>query len=453
MTRFALLLLLGLATGCSPARTRSASVPTLAVLHVTIVDVESGELRPDHTVLISADRIEAIGPSARVRVPALTTAVDARGKYLIPGLWDMHAHTGGEPITRELYFPRWVAHGVTGIRDMAGDCHDPCSAGETHAEHVRQWRLAISDGTLVGPRIVASGPLVDGPQPLHDGSLVVSSEVEARRAVQHTEQRGADFIKVYSLLPREAYFALADEAKRRGIRFAGHVPISVTVDEAARAGQASMEHLFGIAEACSTREPEIREDRAEALDQLGALSGLALLGLAEGALGYALEAFSEEKCSPLLSRLAAQRSWQVPTLVEIRARALFFSDEAIRNSLLAVGALHRAGVPILAGSDAGNPSEIGSRLHEELALLVEAGLPPLEALRAATRNPAEYLDLSDSLGAVRPGALADLVLLNADPLEDVRHVREISAVILSGRYLDRQALDDLLLTRAATIPQ
>jgi imidazolonepropionase-like amidohydrolase len=448
VTRFTSLLLLALGAACSPGRIGSAPLPSLAILNVTIVDVQTGELRPDHTVLISGNRIEAIGPSTRVRVPAGATAVEAPGRYLIPGLWDMHVHTSGEPATREVFFPRLVAHGVTGIRDMTGDCHEPCPATETRAEQVQQWRQAVTEGTLLGPRIVASGPVVDGPQPLHAGSLAVSNDVEARRAVQQTRERGADFIKVYSLLPREAYFALAEEANRQRIRFAGHVPVSVTVDEAARAGQASMEHLYGIAEACSSREAEIREAYAEALSRLGALEWIDMMALTEGVLSGALESFSEERCAQLLARLAAQRSWQVPTLVEVHSR---ISDEAIRNSSVLVGALFRAGIPILAGSDAADPSNVGSRLHEELVLLVEAGLPPLEALRAATRNAAEYLNLSGSLGAVQRGALADLVVLDANPLADIHNLRRISAVILDGRYLDRQALDDLLAAGAATI--
>jgi imidazolonepropionase-like amidohydrolase len=450
VNRFASLLLLALAAACGPVRIGTAPLPSLAVLHVTIVDVRTGELRPDHTVLISGTRIQTVGPSTRVRVPAGTTAVEARGSYMIPGLWDMHVHTGGEPITREVFFARLVAHGVTGIRDMTGDCYEPCAATETRAEQVQQWRQAIMEGTLLGPRIVTSGPVVDGPQPLHAGSLAVSSEVEARRAVQQTRDRGADFIKVYSLLPREAYFALADEATRQRIRFAGHVPISVTVEEAARAGQASMEHLYGTAEACSSREAEIREAYAEALSRLGSLEWIDMVALTDATLSYSLESFSEEKCAPLLARLAAQRSWHVPTLVEAQSR---ISDEAIRNSRVVVGALYRAGIPILTGSDAADPSNIGSRLHEELALLVEAGLPPLEALRAATLNAAEYLNLSGPLGAVQQGALADLVVLDANPLEDIHNLRRISAVILDGRYLDRQALDDLSAAGAGTIRQ
>jgi imidazolonepropionase-like amidohydrolase len=450
VNRFASLLLLALAAACGPVRIGPAPLPSLAILHVTIVDVQTGELRPDHTVLISGNRIETVGPSARMRVSAGATAVEGRGKYLIPGLWDMHVHTEGGPITREVFFPRLVAHGVTGIREMTGDCHEPCPSTDTRAEHVRQWRQAIAEGTLLGPRIVASGPVVDGPDPLHAGSLSVATKIEARRAVQQMIDRGADFIKVYSLLPREAYFALAEEANRRRIRFAGHVPISVTVEEAARAGQASMEHLYGIAEACSSREAEIREGYAEALSRLGSLEFIDAIALTEGVMSHALEGFSEEKCAPLLAWLAAQRSWQVPTLVEAQGR---ISGEAIRNSLVVVGALYRARVPILAGSDAGDSSNVGSRLHEELALLVEAGLPPLEALRAATRNAADYLNLSGSLGTVQRGGLADLVVLDADPLEDIHNLRRISAVILDGRYLDRQALDDMLAAAAATIRQ
>jgi imidazolonepropionase-like amidohydrolase len=452
MSRLIALLLLALAPACAPGRIGSAPLADLAIVQVTIVDVQSGALLPDQTVLIAGDRIQAVGSSTGLHVPSGARVVPARGKYLIPGLWDMHAHTDGEPGTREIYFPRWIARGVTGIRDMAGDCFDPCDDTDTRAEHVQQWRRAITEGTLLGPRIVASSALIDGPWPVHAGSVAVSNEAEARRAVEQMKNRGADFLKVYSLLPREAYFALAHDANQQGIRFAGHVPEAVSVEEAVRAGQASMEHLFGIMEACSTRESEIREARQQAASQFETLSEFDRIMLSYGRTAAALESYSEEKCAPHLEVLAAHRSWQVPTLFVLRKPSFFFTEEALRNRLNLVGALHRAGVPILAGTDAGE-EEIGSSLHEELALLVEAGLSPVEALRAATRNAAEYLDLADSLGAVQKGAIADLVLLEANPLEHIHNTQRIDAVVLNGRYLDRQALDDLLAKAEAASSQ
>ncbi|MGH9913929.1 MAG: amidohydrolase family protein, partial [Pyrinomonadaceae bacterium] len=181
------------------------------------------------TVVITGGRISEIGKTGKVRLPKDAQVVDATGKFLIPGLWDMHAHW-----SQKEYLPLFTANGVTGTRIMWGFPYH-------HA-----WRKQIESGTLLGPRMNIASPIIDGPNPIWRGSTAVSNETEGREAVVKSKKDGADFIKVYSLLPRDAYFAIADEAKKQGIPFAGHVPESVSAGETSDAGQKSIEHLTGI---------------------------------------------------------------------------------------------------------------------------------------------------------------------------------------------------------------
>ncbi len=220
------------------AQTNNANA-TFVFTHVTVIDVTGMPSKSDMTVIVAGNRIEAIGKTGKVKTPKDAQIIDATGKYLIPGLWDMHVHTLSNE-RRETFFPLFIANGVTGVRDMGTS---------TPLEQVNQFRREIADGTRLGPRIVTAGPIVDGPKPVNPTiSIGVANEIEARRAVRLLKQQGADFIKVYSTLPREAYFAIVDEAKKQGLAFAGHVPLSVTAAEASNAGQKSMEHMFGVLE-------------------------------------------------------------------------------------------------------------------------------------------------------------------------------------------------------------
>jgi imidazolonepropionase-like amidohydrolase len=296
----------------------------------------------------------------------------------------------------------------------------------------------------------------------------------------------ADFIKVYSLIPRPAYFALADEAKKRGITFAGHVPFSVSAAEASDAGQKSIEHLEGVLLACSAIEPELRKNIAEAIkdakdtDQMRA----ALVRVLTETEIRALDSYSEEKAAALFARFAKNGTWQAPTLVVARVGALlddpnFTNDPRLKyvrpglrdawknkddfrvqnrtaeiikygrvqfeKKLEIVKAMHRAGVKILAASDALVMYVFpGFSLHDELELFVKAGLSPMEALQTATRNPAAYLGLSDTLGTVEPGKKADLVLLEANPLENISNTKRITAVIVGGRLIPKASLEKML---------
>ncbi len=222
---------------------------TVALTHVTIIDVTDGTTQSDMTVITEKGHIAALGASTQLRIPSGAQIVSGRGKFLIPGLWDMHVHTVfGDwlPRNERVTLPLFVANGVTGVRDMGGDL-----------PVLKAWRDAIAAGRLLGPRMVIAGPMLDGPIPRFPSSAPVSGPEDARRIVDDLKDQGVDFIKIQSLVPREGYFAAADEAKKRGISFVGHVPDTVRASEASNAGQRSIEHFTGIFEAASTQEDEL----------------------------------------------------------------------------------------------------------------------------------------------------------------------------------------------------
>jgi imidazolonepropionase-like amidohydrolase len=446
----------------------------IAISDVTIIDATGAPAKPGMTVIITGDRITTIAKTGEVAIPKNAEVINGAGKFLIPGLWDMHVHTVMKSLP-ETYFPMFIANGVTGVRDMAADLG-----------FLKQLRKDINEGRLIGPRIIA-GRMVDGPMPVWPGhSISISDEASARQTAASIKDSGADFIKVYSLIPRRAYFALADEAKKRGIIFAGHVPVSVSAFEASDAGQKSIEHLEGILRACSPIEPELRKtlveamERAKDADQMRA----SLVRVLNETEFRALETYNQEKAAALFARFAANGTWQAPTLVVHRAGA-FMNDSNFTNDprlkyvrrdirdfwknqddfrlqnrtaessarykmlfqkkLELILAMHRAGVKMLAATDALVWYVFpGFSLHDELELFVQAGLSPMEALQTATRNPAIYLGLIDTVGTVEQGKKADLVLLEANPLENISNTKRIAAVIVGGRLIPKVSLDKML---------
>jgi imidazolonepropionase-like amidohydrolase len=437
-----------------PLRAQSA----VAVTDVTVIDATGAKPKLDQTVVVADGRIVAVGRTRRVKLPEGAQTVDGTGKFLIPGLWDMHVHGTGAPHFSELY----IASGVTGVRDMFGPMAD-----------IQAERKAIQNGQA-GPHIVAAGRIVDGPKPVWPGSIAVKDADEGRKAVNTVKQEGSDFVKVYSLLPRDAYFAIAAEAKRQGMVFAGHVPETISAVEASDAGQKSIEHLTGVLKGCSTREDEL----------LHPDSSIPLTQSMTASLATALDSYDEKRAQALFARLKRNHTWQCPTLTVLdhiahvndgslvndprlkympagfrsfwnptndfrfkNADAKFYAavQRANRQDEEIVGKMRRAGVEFLAGTDVCNPYCFpGFSLHEELARLVHAGLTPMEALQAATINPARYLGKDREMGSIRPGKLADLVLLDADPLEDIHNTARIRAVFANGRMYDRSALDKFL---------
>jgi imidazolonepropionase-like amidohydrolase len=459
-----------LACSCS-----SAPPPSLAITHVTLIDATGAAPMPDMTVFVADEQIAAIGQSKSVFIPRSTKTLDAGGKFLIPGLADMHGHlTGaGEPTgSREFILPLLLANGVTTVRDMGGDL-----------DSLLKLRHETERGQLQAPQIFFAGPYLDGDPPLFQPSLVVTSSAEAIEDIHSLSSRGADFIKVQSNLSRDAYFAIADACRRGHIGFVGHVPDHVTAAEASEAGQKSIEHLTGVLRACSSDEPLLMRK------QFAAGPKKATIGQSlNRELGWQrelLQSYSDEQAAALIAKFIRNQTWQVPTLILLRndafptpetdpsrdsrreyiplqvlanwekgtkdrdkgatAEEFALRSSFMRASLRIVGKMNAAGVPIMAGTDTTAPYVFpGSSLHEELALLVQAGLTPMQALQAATKRPAEFLGKLQTQGTIQQGKIADLLLLDANPLEDIHNTEKIRAVILRGKLLDRNFLDELL---------
>jgi hypothetical protein len=425
----------------------------LVLRGLTIIDVTGGPPKPDMTVVITGAKITDLGEAGKVSVPQGARVIDAGGKFLIPGLWDMHVHWYNRD-TLTLF----TANGVTGIREMFGN------------SDLLRWRDEVAKGSLQGPRMVVASPIIDGPQPVWPNSISARDEAEGRNAVRRVKQWGADFVKVYSLLPREAYFGIADEARKQGLPFEGHVPFTVSAAEASDAGQKSIEHSTGVILACSDKGEELRSELVKANSPGGRPRAEIM----------ALETFNAKKEAELSARFIKNGTWQCPTLT-VRRSTAYRDDPNFRNDgrlrfiprhmlerwdmrtenrggeiyanakrlfqkeVEVVGDMSRAGVLFLAGTDTGNPFCFpGFSLHDELVLLVKAGLTPTESLRAATLNPAKFFGLDQTLGTIEQDKLADLVLLEANPLEDIRNTQRIDAVVMNGRFYDRKALDKML---------
>ncbi len=428
--------------------------PPIAITDVTIIDVEHGRSVGPRTVVIADGRIVAITPPRAARIPPGAERVAGRGRFLIPGLIDMHVHlfnrASGRP-PNDWMFARFVARGVTAVREMNADL--------ASLTVVTRWRQATASGALVAPRIVAAGVAIRG-----------SSPEDAARQVAAAADAGADFVKLFSGVPATHARAILDAARARSLPVAGHVPASLSLLDDAAAGQRSNEHLTQAYEACSPIESSLLDDRR-------GLDADTLTARRDAQEAQTLAAFDPRTCARVARALAATGQAQVPTLVldpallaaapaaDPRRRTLRADERTRWERILAsvtsedralarrraqvsravVSAFHRAGVPILAGTDTPMPGVYpGDALHDELALLVEAGLTPRAALRAATLAPARYLGIAATAGSVAVGKRADLVLLDADPARDIRNTRRIAAVVLDGRLLPRAALDALL---------
>jgi cytosine/adenosine deaminase-related metal-dependent hydrolase len=422
----------------------------LALTDVTVIDVERGERLAQRTVVIRNGRIDALGATGTTTFPECAEVVSGRGQFLIPGLWDMHVHLGGyEGARRTLSL--LLTNGITGVRDMASPLDD-----------ILRLRQEVRDGVVVGPRLVVTGPLLQGPLPPQlRMPLLISVETTAQAAttVDMLQRRGVDFIKVQDALPRDIYLAIAEAARRTRLPVAGHIPPTVTASEAADAGQKSIEHLggrfHGVYVSTSRDEQQLLRDGtrmyAEAIQAIERKEAPSPSSLQAPYVRRLLESYDEQKAAALWKLFVRHGTWQCPTLVTRRRlweqeRERLTDDDQragadmIGRDLQLVFAMHRAGGRLLAGTDL--PLVDGkSSLPDELALLVQAGLTPVEALRTATRDAAEFLGQGDQLGTIAKGKYADAVLLEGDPLLYIANVKRIVAVITAGRLLRQPDLE------------
>ncbi len=419
----------------------------LAVVGAHVVDVESGSLLRDRTVIVEGGRIAAVGPRSSTPVPDGAGVVDGSGRCLLPGLFDAHVHLF-DPATMG---PLLVANGVTAARDMGA-----------FAEQAISTRASFAEGAAIGPDLFVTGPLLDGPPPTWPVTEICETPEKGRAAVRRLAELGVDQIKVYSRLSKETYLSILDEARSRGLKVVGHVPEAVTLTESLAAGQASNEHLLAFG-------PEIARlagaDPAAKRNGISTFEDWAQYGRADrGALARLLKevkAAGQHQCPTLvvLERLTRMddpavvndpKLGLVPEFVKGFWRSGAYRGMSSVKRVLPemrsfVRDLHECGVPLLAGTDLGNPYLVaGYSLHDELQIFASCGIPPADVLRAATIVPARFLGVEERLGSIAPGKTASMVLVRGNPLEDVRAAAEVEEVFLRGRRFSRADLDLLL---------
>lgn len=446
-----------------------ADNPSKAIVFsdVTVVDVEAGRLLPNRSVVVNGTNITEVVAALDFKAPDGSMVVPAAGKYLIPGLWDMHVHIESRmPALLDLF----LVNGVTGVRDLNSE------------SFLFDWRDEIQAGKRLGPRIVASGKYLDASRPDQPPTRPAADTPEqGRELVRQRKKQGVDLIKVYTGLQPDVYRAIVEEARVQDLPVAGHCPEMVSAREASALGQRSIEHVTGIAISTSRMEDALRKDlRAAFADPRAGYDNDRMFQVTASAM----ETPDEKKQAELFAVFKKNRTWQVPTLVVQRPsyapkegaepdpRLKYMHPvltqlwgriqgipqfQAVRQAQFgyaksAVRAMHKAGAPILAGTDCGATLSVnlypGFSLADELELLVDCGLKADDALRAATRNPALYLGEEDVCGTVAVGKYADLVLLDGDPLTEIGNVRRIAGVMARGKWLPRADLDRMLIDAA-----
>jgi imidazolonepropionase-like amidohydrolase len=438
----------------------------LVISNPIIIKVTNGSILRNHDILVSGNAITAVVPHNR-KYPSETNVIDAAGKYVIPGLWDMHMHFGGgDSLVQENknLLPLFIAHGITAVRDAAADL----------SPHVLQWRSEIASGKLQGPTIFTSGPKIEGINSIWVGDIEVGTIPEMQRAMDSLQKLQVDFIKITdNTLKPEIYLEAIREARRRGLKISGHIPNALSIMEVSEAGLTSIEHMGYVLRAGSKEEAIIASKFAQ-----GNISAREVMPLV-------MESFDETYALSAYKKLAINGTAVVPTLTISRVtayldqedhwkddylkylgqglkntywwrvnRAAGDSKEAIElrhrifeKSASLLPLLKKAGVSIIAGTDAGYLNSFdypGLGLHTELELMVKYGLSPLEALQASIINGPAFFDKQHQYGKIEKGYRADLILLSANPMEAISNTKNIHAVIHDGKYFSREALDTLL---------
>ena len=437
------------------------------IRHATVVDVEHARIVADQAIAIEGDTIRAVGPDHSIANKyAATRTIDATGKFVMPGLWDMHVHFGGEQLIEENkdLLPLYVAFGVTTVRDCAEDI----------SPSVLEWRSGVAEGRMLGPTIYTSGPKLEGHKPIWKGTIEVGTPAEVDAALDRLQAMKVDFVKITdNTLKPDIFLYAVKAAKARGLKTSAHTPYALTIEQAVRTGLNSIEHIDYLIKAGSPQEAFIGAEYAAKKLTYGEASD------------RFVETFDPTYAAEEYRRLAALGVYVTPTLNEGRILAYLDREDHSRDAALAyigrglrktydwrveraakatpeqVEARHReyelslkvlpmlrdAGIPILAGTDAGYLNSFvypGEGLHEELERYVEAGLTPQQALYSATITGPAFLGHGDRYGALAAGKAADVLILNANPLNDLKATREIAGVVLQGKWLDRAALDKLL---------
>lgn len=441
----------------------------IIISNVNVIDVVDGIVIKSQDVIIERAKIKSIIPHGESKLLA-EKLINGKTKYVIPGLWDMHVHTGNA----DIFFPLYIANGITGVRDMGGGMERSSGNLSVKFQKLSSWRSEVIQGKRLGPEMLLAGSMIDGSPTVWPGTIGVTDSSSIHAAIRAQKELGVDFIKVYHNLNLEQLAEVAMAAQKQDIRFAGHVPFGSppleTLLRASNLGQLSIEHLIRVQNAIAQ----------------GTVTVTSYLEAAFAGRDI-IERIDEEKEQMLYDTLLKNNTWltttvsiwwgigqlnqpheklyqewleYIPEHVVTEWKRNPFQDtelfshppedyEAYRGAAFGMAKIakrmHDAGVNLMAASDSENPGIVaGYGLHKELELLVLGGFTPAEVLRLATAQPAKFLNRTD-IGIISVGARADLVILNADPLVDIKNTTHIEGVILRGEYIDRVKLDELLI--------
>lgn len=477
MKNFLLLLIIFflLFSACQPPSTDYTG--SVTIQNITTIDAVNG-VNENRDVIIKEGKIIHVGETEDLSAVKDIEIIDGTGKYLIPGLWDAHVHFSFNEDLTPAMFDLFLIYGITSVRDTGAEIG-----------YVKEWKDRALANPLEAPRVMISGPLLDGMPNVYDGSSPgrpllskgYATVDEITADVIRLDSIGVDFLKAYEMLTPEQFHEVTRLGKELGLKVTGHVPLSMDVISASNAGLNSMEHLRNLELSSASNADELLEERRQILlagkdDEGGVLRSRIHSAQRE----TAIQNYDDQKNDEVLSVLAQNETWQIPTLaLNLGATELHYTeaewldtfrylpqiveedwreDAALRADsegspfrvqqsewlLNMAGKIHRAGIEIMAGTD--TPIGLltpGKSLHRELFLLVKAGLTPMEALKTATLNPARYFGMEDELGSVEEGMWADLIILDANPLEDIRNTKKIHTVIKQGNIFDPDRLEQI----------
>lgn len=446
----------------------------ICIENINTVDPTDG-LKENQTVIIKDGKINKIVDSEVLKLSPENTIIDGTGKYLIPGLWDAHVHFAYIEELAPSMFDLFLSYGITSVRDTGGK-----------VDFVKEWKDKALANPTDAPRVMMAGPLLDGEPNVYDGSdaghpelsVGLSSVDDVTAQIKKLVSKEVDFLKAYEMLTPEQFIKVNELAKVNGLKVTGHVPLSMNVISASNAGMNSMEHMRNLEISCASNANELWEARKKMLAEGAAETGATLRSKIHTAQReVAVKNYDDSKADEVLAVLKKNETWQIPTLTlntlfsgryyarpDYQESYAFLPDsigqiwhESSKNlantpiaearksweewNVMMVGKVHRNGIDIMAGTD--TPIALltpGLSLHEELMVLVNAGLSPLEALKTATINPAKYFNLEQELGSIKEAMWADVLILNANPLENISNTKQIYAVIKEGKLYDKKEL-------------
>lgn len=469
-------LLIVLASSCQPSGEVFAD--SICIENVNVIHPENG-LIENQTIIIQGDKIIKVTPSKELLLSAENKIINGTGKYLMPGLWDAHVHFAYMEELAPSMFDLFLGYGITSVRDTGGKI-----------DFVKMWKNRALANPEDAPRVMIAGPLLDGMPNVYDGSTPQRPPLSvglptvdaAANKVNELDSLGVDLLKAYEMLTPEQFVVITKMAKEKGLKVTGHVPLSMDVISASNAGLSSMEHMRNLELSCASNADELWQQRIQLLKaEKDSAGGVLRSKIHQLQRESAVKHYDEEKANEVLAVLAKNQTWQIPTLAlgtfltnrhfenQDWQESITFLPEAIEQkwkkgaetiaempiapfrvqysdwSMNMVKKIHETKIEIMAGTDC--PIALltpGQSLHEELAKLVEAGLTPLEAIKTATINPAKYFNLENELGIVKEGMWADLVLLDANPIENIANTKSINAVVKNGKYFDKNELNTIL---------